>query len=59
MILRFLILTVDLLKRGGATSAALLLGLLCLAAFLWALRSGQFDDLDGAAERILYDDEDR
>jgi len=39
--------------------AALLLGLLGLAAFLWALRSGQFDDLDGAAERILYDDEDR
>jgi cbb3-type cytochrome oxidase maturation protein len=38
--------------------AALLLGLLGLAAFLWALRSGQFDDLDGAAERILYDDED-
>jgi cbb3-type cytochrome oxidase maturation protein len=37
--------------------AALFLGLLGLAAFLWALRSGQFDDLDGAAERILYDDE--
>mgnify|MGYP003965264905 CR=1 FL=1 len=31
--------------------------LLGLAAFLWALRSGQFDDLDGAAERILYDDD--
>ena len=39
--------------------AALLLGLLGLAAFLWTLRLGQFDDLDGAAERILYDDEDR
>ncbi len=37
--------------------AALFLGLLGLGAFLWALRSGQFDDLDGAAERILYDDE--
>jgi cbb3-type cytochrome oxidase maturation protein len=36
---------------------ALLLGLLGLAAFLWALRNGQFDDLDGAAERILSDDE--
>ncbi|MBT3334580.1 MAG: cbb3-type cytochrome oxidase assembly protein CcoS, partial [Rhodospirillaceae bacterium] len=34
---------------------ALFLGLLGLAAFLWALRTGQFDDLDGAAERILYD----
>ena len=37
---------------------ALLLGLAGLAAFLWALKSGQFDDLDGAAERILLDDED-
>ncbi|MDE0941177.1 MAG: cbb3-type cytochrome oxidase assembly protein CcoS [Alphaproteobacteria bacterium] len=36
---------------------ALFLGLLGLAAFLWSLRSGQFDDLDGAAERILYDDD--
>ncbi|NNF79370.1 MAG: cbb3-type cytochrome oxidase assembly protein CcoS [Rhizobiales bacterium] len=38
--------------------AALFLGLAGLAAFLWALKSGQFDDLDGAAERILLDDED-
>lgn len=37
--------------------AALFLGLLGLAAFLWALKSGQFDDLDGAAERILFDDD--
>ena len=37
---------------------ALFLGLLGLGAFLWALKSGQFEDLDGAAERILYDDED-
>jgi cbb3-type cytochrome oxidase maturation protein len=36
---------------------ALLLGLAGLAAFLWALRSGQFDDLDGAAHRILFDDD--
>ena len=36
---------------------ALALGALGLAAFLWALRSGQFDDLDGAAERILYDED--
>ncbi len=28
-----------------------------LGAFLWALKSGQFDDLDGAAHRILFDDE--
>lgn len=37
--------------------AALFLGLLGLAAFLWALRSGQFEDLDGAASRILFDDD--
>lgn len=37
--------------------AALFLGLLGLCAFLWALKSGQFDDLDGAAHRILFDDE--
>lgn len=39
--------------------AALFLGLLGLAGFLWALKSGQFDDLDGAAHRILLDDEDK
>ena len=38
--------------------AALFLGLLALAAFLWSLKSGQYEDLDGAAERILYDDDD-
>jgi len=35
---------------------ALFLGLLGLGAFLWAMRAGQFDDLDGAATRILFDD---
>ncbi|WP_431859780.1 cbb3-type cytochrome oxidase assembly protein CcoS [Azospirillum sp.] len=38
-------------------AAALSLGGLGLIAFLWALKSGQFDDLDGAANRILFDDE--
>lgn len=33
------------------------LGLLGLVAFLWALKSGQFDDLEGAANRILFDDD--
>lgn len=33
------------------------LGALGLGAFLWALRSGQFEDPDGAAERILLDDD--
>lgn len=36
---------------------ALFLGAISLAAFLWALRSGQYEDLDGAAQRILLDDE--
>lgn len=36
--------------------AALFLGLLGLAAFVWSMRSGQFDDLAGSAERILYDE---
>ncbi len=37
--------------------AALFLGLVGLAAFLWSMRSGQFDDLDGAAMRALRDDD--
>ncbi len=37
--------------------AALSLGALGLAAFFWALRNGQYDDLKGDAERILIDDE--
>lgn len=36
---------------------ALFLGGLGLAGFLWSLNSGQYDDMDGAAERILNDDE--
>ena len=38
---------------------ALGLGGLGLAAFIWALKSGQFDDLDGAAMRILNDEDTR
>lgn len=36
---------------------ALLLGGAALGGFMWSLRSGQYDDLDGAAERILLDDD--
>lgn len=36
---------------------SLALGLGALAAFLWTLRSGQYEDLDGAAHRILFDDD--
>lgn len=35
---------------------ALALGALGLAAFMWSLRNGQYEDLDGAAERILFDE---
>ena len=38
---------------------ALLMGLSGLGAFFWALKRGQFDDLEGAANRILIDDEGR
>ncbi|MBR0673474.1 cbb3-type cytochrome oxidase assembly protein CcoS [Neoroseomonas soli] len=36
---------------------SLFLGLLGLGGFLWALRTRQYDDLDGAASRILFDDD--
>ncbi|MGI9351353.1 MAG: cbb3-type cytochrome oxidase assembly protein CcoS [Rhizobiaceae bacterium] len=35
---------------------ALGLGLVGLIAFIWSLNNGQYDDLDGAAERILEDE---
>jgi cbb3-type cytochrome oxidase maturation protein len=38
---------------------ALFLGALGLAAFLWSLKNGQYEDLDGAAWRIMDDGEDR
>lgn len=37
---------------------ALILGALGLVAFFWTLENGQYDDLDGAAQRILNDHED-
>jgi len=36
---------------------AFTLGLIGLGAFFWALKSGQFEDLDGAPHRVLRDDE--
>ncbi|MDH7784690.1 cbb3-type cytochrome oxidase maturation protein [Ochrobactrum sp. 19YEA23] len=38
---------------------ALLMGAVGLAAFLWSLKNGQYEDLDGAANRILLDDDAR
>lgn len=36
---------------------ALFLGLLALAGFMWSIKNNQYDDLDGAAHRILLDDD--
>ena len=36
---------------------AVLLAVIIVAAFFWAVRSGQFDDLEGPAHRILNDDQ--
>ena len=35
----------------------LLLGIVGVGIFFWAVRSGQYDDMDGAANRILMDEE--
>jgi cbb3-type cytochrome oxidase maturation protein len=35
------------------------LGLLAVGAFVWTLRAGQYEDIKGAAERILIDDDDQ
>jgi len=37
---------------------SVLLGLIAVAAFVWTLRSGQYDDIKGSAERILLDEPD-
>ena len=36
---------------------ALMLGIIGLVAFLWALKNKQFEDLDGAANRILFEED--
>lgn len=45
-------MTVILYLLGGS----LVLGGAALAMFLWSLRDGQYDDMEGAANRILFDD---
>lgn len=37
--------------------AAIAMGAIGLIAFLWSLRAGQYEDLEGAAHRVLIDDE--
>lgn len=36
---------------------AIMLGVAGLAAFLWSLKNGQYEDMDGAAWRAIADDE--
>lgn len=40
----------------GLLPGMLLLGIIGVAIFFWAVRSGQYDDMDGAANRILMDE---
>ncbi len=40
----------------GLLPGMLLLGIIAVAIFFWAVKSGQYDDMDGAANRILMDD---
>lgn len=42
----------------GLLPGMLLLGLVGVGVFFWAVRSGQYDDMDGAANRVLMDDDD-
>jgi cbb3-type cytochrome oxidase maturation protein len=37
---------------------SVLLGLIAVAAFVWTLRAGQYEDMKGAAERVLLDEQD-
>ena len=41
----------------GLIPGMILLGLVAVGVFFWAARSGQFDDLEGEASRILMDDD--
>ncbi|MBT4838016.1 MAG: cbb3-type cytochrome oxidase assembly protein CcoS [Methylococcales bacterium] len=42
----------------GLIPGMLLLGLLMVGIFFWACKTGQYDDMDGEASRILQDDDD-
>ncbi|WP_417548910.1 cbb3-type cytochrome oxidase assembly protein CcoS [Methylophaga sp.] len=41
----------------GLLPGMLLLGLVGVVVFFWAVRSGQYDDMEGAANRVLMDDD--
>ena len=38
---------------------SMFLGAVGLAAFLWSFKTGQYQDLDGAAQRVLFDEDDK
>lgn len=42
----------------GLIPAMILLGLVMVGVFIWAVKTGQFDDMEGSANRILMDDDD-
>jgi len=42
----------------GLIPGMVILGLIAVAVLFWAAKSGQFDDLEGDAQRILMDDDD-
>lgn len=42
----------------GLLPGMLLLGIIGVGVFFWAVRNGQYDDMDGAANRVLLDDDD-
>ncbi|MDF1589254.1 MAG: cbb3-type cytochrome oxidase assembly protein CcoS [Gammaproteobacteria bacterium] len=41
----------------GLLPGMLLLGIVGVGLFFWAVKSGQYDDMDGAANRLLMDDD--
>lgn len=42
----------------GLIPLMLIMGLIGVAVFIWSVRSGQYDDLEGEANRIIMDDDD-
>ena len=47
----------NVLLLAQALLTGVFLGLTGLVAFLWSLKSGQYDDVEGAALRVLADDD--
>jgi cbb3-type cytochrome oxidase maturation protein len=41
----------------GLIPGMLLLGIIGVVVFFWAVKSGQYDDMDGAANRVIMDED--